>query len=677
MSLRAIRRLQQQQEIEEAQKLEEEQEELSEEEHDRPQKAQNLFDLLNEGDDDNEDQELEQGKEEVQEEQVNEEPEEQKANDRPRDSKPSKAKQQQQSSGSKKGKKKNKKKKTAAESKKKTGSDMSMQELDEILKQVSVESKDQGETGTATENNTEQRRSLLSVEYKYLDAEAEMKRMFGSRVVNSESRLHPSGRNLKKQKLANPKVDWYPYRRQGLSMETVDTKNGISYFVFKHDDEYQEAQFEFLSAVATHNPNALMFLLSRYPYHVDTLLQVSEMAKQSGDWTMAGDCIERALYASERAFHPQFQPYSGTSRLSYRNAENRSFFLAIFRHIQFLTRRGCWRTAFEFNKLLFSVNPESDPLGALLSLDVHALSAKQYQYVVQMYSNWKTSGELYPVDLTSLPNFSFSAAYAQYKLEGGKSHQKSSEMLQEAIVKFPSTIPRLFEKLGESGSVNEQHFLQIPTSDYLDLLIALFVERTFEFFKEPEVLEWLKSNAHLVVEKDLVDASKAHAKVDCVQSDEIPLSVSRHIVLLDIQQLLSYLPSSIKSSSFHMYDPLPPPDSIRAYEHNGRADGPILPGLGNLPRWLGELINTHGLRQLREQLRQHRIPGAFPEDEEDVVEGQVEDDNADDRLEDRHADEHGILDEEIPDEDIELQLAMMASMDESRARQQNNQEHRE
>lgn len=66
---------------------------------------------------------------------------------------------------------------------------------------------------------------------------------------------------------------------------------GISYFVFKHDDEYQEAQFEFLSAVATHNPNALMFLLSRYPYHVDTLLQVSEMAKQSGDWTMAGDCI--------------------------------------------------------------------------------------------------------------------------------------------------------------------------------------------------------------------------------------------------------------------------------------------------------------------------------------------------------------------------------------------------
>lgn len=63
-------------------------------------------------------------------------------------------------------------------------------------------SKDQGETGTATENNTEQRRSLLSVEYKYLDAEAEMKRMFGSRVVNSESRVHPSGRYGREQERA-------------------------------------------------------------------------------------------------------------------------------------------------------------------------------------------------------------------------------------------------------------------------------------------------------------------------------------------------------------------------------------------------------------------------------------------------------------------------------------------
>lgn len=45
MSLRAIRRLQQQQELEAARRLEEEEELVSEEEEQRPQKAQNLFDL--------------------------------------------------------------------------------------------------------------------------------------------------------------------------------------------------------------------------------------------------------------------------------------------------------------------------------------------------------------------------------------------------------------------------------------------------------------------------------------------------------------------------------------------------------------------------------------------------------------------------------------------------------
>lgn len=202
------------------------------------------------------------------------------------------------------------------------------------------------------EKNTHERREFLSVNYRHLDAEAEMKRMFGSRVVNKESRT--AGRVLKRSKMTTPKVDWPPYKKQGLSMELLKTtSNQISYFAFQHDDEYQDAQLEFLNGVAMHDPNALMALLARHPYHIDCLLQVSEMAKQSGDWSVAGDFVERALYACERAFHPHFTFSSGTARLSYQRSENRSFFLAIFRHIQFLARRGCWRTAFEFNKLLF------------------------------------------------------------------------------------------------------------------------------------------------------------------------------------------------------------------------------------------------------------------------------------------------------------------------------------
>jgi len=138
--------------------------------------------------------------------------------------------------------------------------------------------------------NTEERRQLLAVNYRHLDAQAEMKRLFGSHVVNSENRAS-QGRVLKKSKFTTPKSDWPPYKRHGLSMEVVETKDGITYYAFRHSEQYQEVQMEFLRAIATHNPEALLFLTRRHPYHVDSLLQLSEIAKHSGDWTAAGDFI--------------------------------------------------------------------------------------------------------------------------------------------------------------------------------------------------------------------------------------------------------------------------------------------------------------------------------------------------------------------------------------------------
>lgn len=141
---------------------------------------------------------------------------------------------------------------------------------------------------------------LLAVNYRFLDAEAEMKRLFGSHVVNSENRAS-QGRVLKKSKFTTPKSDWAPYKRNGLSMELVETKNGISYYAFRHSEQYQDVQLEFLNAIATHNPEALVFLIRRYPYHVDGLLQLSEIAKHSGDWSAAGDFI--GMQRQERLYY--------------------------------------------------------------------------------------------------------------------------------------------------------------------------------------------------------------------------------------------------------------------------------------------------------------------------------------------------------------------------------------
>lgn len=469
-----------------------------------------------------------------------------------------------------------------------------------------------------------------------------MKRLFGSHVVNSENRAS-QGRVLKKSKFASPKSDWPPYKRNGLSMENVETKDGITYYAFRHSEQYQDVQLEFLSAIATHNPEALLFLTRRYPYHVDSLLQLSEIAKQSGDWTAAGDFIERALYACERALHPQFSLSTGTARLSYTKSENRSFFLVIFRQIQFLTRRGCWKTASEFNKLLFSLDPINDPLGALLSLDYHALSAKDYEYVIKMHDEWKTDGQLYPVDLSNMPNFAYSAAYAKFKIsEKNKSTQEESgKMIQEAIKKYPLVYCRLLEKLGEAEPPQTVPLTQYIPNEYMDIMQLSYIERTHEMWKEPEVLEWLKINADLCLDYIVQHPEIIQQKLLCEQKDEIPLSVCRYIVLIDIQKLMSYLPASVTSQSYQMYDPLPPPDSTTMYDINdrmrARGNGSGTPQeVGGLINMLQNLLRQGGermppatpelMRQMMAQLEQVRRqradqpPGAFPGAENDYVE---------------------------------------------------------
>lgn len=66
---------------------------------------------------------------------------------------------------------------------------------------------------------------------------------------------------------------------------------GITEFCYVQSESYQDAQLEFLECVESHDPNNIVLLNRYYPYHIDCLVQISEIAKHSGDWTVAGECI--------------------------------------------------------------------------------------------------------------------------------------------------------------------------------------------------------------------------------------------------------------------------------------------------------------------------------------------------------------------------------------------------
>ena len=55
---------------------------------------------------------------------------------------------------------------------------------------------------------------------------------------------------------------------------------------------YQQQQ-NFYNCVRSNDPNSFFVLLQQNPYHIDTLIQLSEILKQFGENDQAKDLIER------------------------------------------------------------------------------------------------------------------------------------------------------------------------------------------------------------------------------------------------------------------------------------------------------------------------------------------------------------------------------------------------
>merc|ERR1719315_151808 len=257
-------------------------------------------------------------------------------------------------------------------------------------------------------------KKVLSIENKHLNPENEMKRIFGSRVVASESSRHKKTRGRPHHRssiLVTPKPSWPSAARSGLSMRPVDSNQGGSWFTLDHSPTYQAVQMRFLSAVDSLNPDQIVALLNVHPMHIDSMLQLSDICKMGEDSAMASELVERTLYALEAAFHPCFSFASGSCHLDYRRQENRALFIALYRHLHFVGSRACYRTALEICKVLLTLDPAVDPLAIVLLVDFYALRSASYQWLVDLYAAWNPSR-----NLSQLPNFSYSIALATFHL---------------------------------------------------------------------------------------------------------------------------------------------------------------------------------------------------------------------------------------------------------------------
>lgn len=557
--------------------------------------------------------------------------------------------QPQPSSNSNSNSKKVSKKKAASSAtplttaKSKGVSDMSIDELDALLaSQASLNFADTSAVPgrTSVPSNTLHRvsafRTHLSLDPRNLDPGIELRRQFGSAAIKayqseaSSSSSHSSGARARAQAnnpnlkvrslLCTPKDYWAPINRSftGMSMDVLDSSTHGRICEWKHSKAYRQVQMQFLQAVRSYDPNSLVALLRVYPYHVDTLLQLSEYSRHQGDLGQAADFNDRALFALERCASPYFtsclsSTTSGPPLVNFNKIENRAFYLAIHRNIGFLGRRGTWRTALEWSKLLLGLGQDGeDHHAALLWIDFLAIKSRQHRWLLELIQRLDeqrsraSGGGVSHVDELSVPartvvdatdkqaagegegyagtlDWCVGLAYSRAlafraieKEEGDKTHARSTSALRLAIARFPAAVPLLCNKAGIDlpSTIAGHPLFQLESrfsssKDTLaDLLTHIYVLRSESLWKEPGYANWLRSTT-----MDLAPTITADFDLGSKHRKTQPPSASyntrqgiyRHILVSDLpdatrQQLIAYLPPEITGSSEQMdsFDPVPP-----------------------------------------------------------------------------------------------------------------------
>lgn len=626
LSKRQQREIEELQELEDAQAVNEEQDDLHESEEEEPEKGTapvvSKFDLLKAGSEDEEE------------------------SDEP----------VVQSKSKKSSKKKKKKKKPATDStsvtatlistsskptvqartskagKNKAGKDeidLALEELAQKFPDLQTSAKAAQAASSGVANSTSQALfSLLGASLKDFDSEAEMRRFFGSKVVNSAK---PSSRSQKvsRSHLTKPTQQWSLVGTpSGLSVVALDdyerrrkgyARPGEKWWNVEHSVDYKRTQLKFLHCVTMSEPSHLFTLFRSEPWHIDTLLQIGEILKHQEELSQASDFVERALYAFEHALPVAFDLSSGSSRLDFDRIENRPFFLALHRHVLSLSRRGTPRTAFEFARLLFALDPVGDPHGAAFYLDFLSAKAGMGQWLLDVWEIWlKARKDIadsplasHGIDIRCLPGWAYTRALILYDMESKKRdtvHEASTAALTDSILTFPEVLPYLVDKAGinlpskarahPSLRIETEYKHGDPSGSALHMLAHLYALRANALWKNEPHSIWLVSTVTKV--EDRLGSTTSARDIARKHFAEGPTeAMARHASVADLRAISAYRSPKSNLAVTHAFDPIPPSTSLSAYDETYFQDVPR-----GAPS-VGETAENRG---------QH-VPGEFMDDD--------------------------------------------------------------
>ncbi|PWY76240.1 DUF654-domain-containing protein [Aspergillus heteromorphus CBS 117.55] len=613
MSSRALRRLQKQREQELQQAslhAEQENDNSSDEEPiSRPSKPKlNAFDLLNMVEDEDEQGSENEAESEVEDEVEVPEPVTQPKKDVSVSAKPA---------GSGKKKKKNNKKKKGAAAKSGTPPTAApgkgkLDDIDRALKDLAVDPKQAARSGaTAGAGNVRDTsfpktpEELLAIDPRSLNATNEMRKLFGNVVLENFDQDTGSGRRrdrtqetvdlgqaltgryspasrgqslagvtLRRNALMQGRDEWPRAPSGGLGMElTEKLADGATLYKILHNATYTDIQRQFDMCVESMDPQRMIHLLQYNPYHISTLLQVSEIAKHQGDHAVSADLLERALFNIGRSAHSSFGNLlkQGQARLDFVQNENRELWLVGWRYIANLGMKGTWRTAYEWAKLLLSLS-EDDPYCIRLLIDHLALRGREYAHFVDLATQTQLSKTW-----DALPNIQCSLVLAYLRLNKPK---ECREQLRRAMSRYPWVFCKLAQEL-DIQPMPKRIWGKMPPTAAHELFTELYITRAKDLWNTPEAVSLIVEVADTLADEE-----------EPVEPPEITLDIARHVVLSDIPRVTTHLPGRFVSGRISSSDPLPPYESEAFRQQSDPTPSYLsqVPDVGR-PQWLRDLLD--------------------------------------------------------------------------------------
>lgn len=195
-----------------------------------------------------------------------------------------------------------------------------------------------------------------------------------------------------------------------------------------------------------------------------------------GDYKQVNQLLEQILFLYEDSFSYEFNIFDEDDvMLSFdENQYSRTFFVAINRLMDVLGKKGCYKSAFEYNKFLVKLNPYHDPVGGLLSLDYNSISSQSYDFLInfphkfgQQYYRSKEFSLIY------LPNYLYACAMAKFLKLTEDENIGVSKYAAVTIEDFNKALKTDIDPVEESATVNLLHAILLFPSVILGMADAV------------------------------------------------------------------------------------------------------------------------------------------------------------------------------------------------------------